>query len=330
MLKALKSKVGKMNVAVIGAGSFGTAISSAIARSGYNVDLYCHRTNQVEEILQHRENRAFFPGHRISPLIEPTSDLENCLNKPIIFLASPAQSLDLYVQMLEQRNFAGTVVNLAKGLHPEYFTFAALFSDRLPQARYVALKGPTFARPMFLGELSGLTCATTSDKARQQVVGLFCRSMVDIDFCHSPEQVDALSAIKNVYAIALGISASLDLSENSTYLLVSKVVREVQDILFQLYGDSSGLLTYAGLGDLLLTGLCDTSRNRTLGLMLGRGLYIDMARSGFLSEGARSFAMLKQRLMIKLPVFDVVFDILEHRRKPIDLLDSLGLKHDAD
>ncbi|MET0371057.1 MAG: NAD(P)H-dependent glycerol-3-phosphate dehydrogenase [Sphingobium sp.] len=315
------------DVAVLGAGSFGTAIAAAISRSGFAVHLYCHRAEQAEDIRVSGENRRFFPGHRMPELIRPTNDLQACLGKSTLFLAFPAKMLDHYVEELAVANPEAIVVNLAKGLHPEHFTFAKLFEQRLPSAAYVALKGPTFARPMFLGELSGLTCGTASDHARARVVELFANSMVDLDFCSSAEAVDALSAIKNVYAVALGIGGSLDLSENTIYLLISRIVREVQAVLNALGGDSSALLTYSGLGDLLLTGMCDTSRNRTLGLMLGRGLYIDMARSGFLTEGVRSFTILKSRIGQDLPIFDTVFDIMEHRAEPIALLDALGLRH---
>jgi glycerol-3-phosphate dehydrogenase (NAD(P)+) len=315
------------DVAVLGAGSFGTAIAAAVARSGFAVDLYCHRAEQAQDIASSGENRRFFPGHAISPLITPTNDLDSAIAKPVLFLAFPAKMLDHYVERLATDNPGATVINLAKGLHPEYFTFSELFADRLPDVAYVALKGPTFARPIFLGELSGLTCGTTSDAARARVIDLFADSMIDLDFCNSPDEVDALSAIKNVYAVALGMGSSLDLSENTMFLLVSRIVREVKTVLQALGGDGEGLLTYAGLGDLLLTGLCDTSRNRTLGLMLGRGLYIDMARSGFLTEGARSFTILKAKVGRPLPIFDTVHAIMEHRAEPIALLDALGLKH---
>jgi glycerol-3-phosphate dehydrogenase (NAD(P)+) len=316
---------GVPSVTVLGAGSFGTAMAAAIARSGYAVDLYCRTAEQAEEIRQSRENRRFFPGHRLSDLVTTTSDIDAAIGAEILFLAFPASKLDSYVERLVAARSNAIVVNLIKGLHPEYFTFARLFAETLPDVRYVALKGPTFARPIFLGELSGLTCGTSSESARARVQALLASSSINLDYCQAPEAVDALSAIKNVYAVALGIGGALGLSENTIFLMVSRVVKEIKLMLRAIDNADDALLTYCGLGDMLLTGLCDTSRNRTLGFMLGRGLYIDTVRSGFLTEGVRTFSILKKRFDMPLPILDTVIEILEHRAPPIEILKPLEL-----
>ena len=310
-------------ISVLGAGSFGAAMAAAVARSGYAIDLYCRTAEQAEEIARTGENRRYFPGHRLSPLITATHDVDLALSASVVFLAFPARTIDDYAERLATVGGAPVIVNLVKGLHAEHFTFAQLFAARTPDAHYVALKGPTFAKPIFLGELSGLTCATTSALARTTVEALFARSMVDLDHCGSPEAVDAVSAIKNVYAVALGIGASLGLSENTIFMLVSRIIKEVHGILDDL-GDTSALLTYSGLGDTLLTGFCDTSRNRTLGFMLGRGLHIDTTRSGFLAEGVRTISILRARIQRPLPILDAIVEILEHRAEPLSLVETLG------
>lgn len=313
------------DVAILGAGSFGTAIAAAIARSGHRVNLYCRTSEQAHEIERTRENRRYFPGHTIPSLIHATNDIDTALAAPIVFLAFPARTIDFYAEKLCSAREHLTIVNLVKGLHQEHFTFAQLFEKQVPQASYVALKGPTFAKPIFLGELSGLTCATRSIESRRIMSALFSGSMIDLDYSSSPEAVDALSAMKNVYAVSLGIGAALGWSENTIFLLVSQIIREMRSVLANLGWDQEALLTYSGLGDTLLTGFCDTSRNRTLGFMMGRGLHIDTTRSGFLAEGARTIAILRDRITSPIPIVDAIIEILEHRAEPIALIEALGI-----
>ncbi len=146
-------------VAVIGAGSFGTAVAMTLAGTGKDVDLYCRTSDQAALITNTRENRRYFPGNLLHHKITAKTDLAELERASAIFLAFPAKEMDHYVEYLTRYMAPETVViNLVKGLHDEKLTFAALFESNLPRAHYVALKGPTFARPLFLAEWSGMTC----------------------------------------------------------------------------------------------------------------------------------------------------------------------------
>lgn len=318
--------VGQVHVTVIGAGAFGTAVGVAFARAGHAVTLYCRTPEQAAAINAHGENRGYFPGHPLPRNVSATCDLESAGAADAVCLAFPAKEMDGYITRFEQVLEPGTVViNLVKGLHEVDFTFAALFARRLPELRYVALKGPTFARPLFNAEWSGLTCGTNSESARQLVRELFRDQPVDLDHCNSAEAVDAVSAIKNVYAVVLGLVASMGLSENTTFLLISRIVKEIGVLLRRLDCDGSALLCHCGLGDTLLTGLCDTSRNRTLGFMMGKGIPIDPNRSGFLAEGVRAVATLHRRGGgPDTPLLEAILDILEGRAAPISVLGVFG------
>lgn len=314
-------------VSMIGAGSFGTAVAAALARSGHRVDLYCRTAAQAEEIMLSGANSRYFPGHALSKLITPNHDLDLALSRKVVFLAIPSRRIDDYVPSLAATADEETIiVNLAKGLHHEHFSFAALFETAVPNAHYVAFKGPTFAKPIFLGELSGLTCGTTSAYARELIAGLFANSNIDVDHSDSPQTVDILGAIKNIYAVALGIAAALGLSENTTYLLVSRIIREIMQVIETLGYDTKTLFTYSGLADTLLTGFCDTSRNRTFGFMLGRGLSLDLEQgSGFLSEGALAIETLVNACdKDPPPILRALQSILTHEVAPLALLEALG------
>lgn len=311
-------------ISVLGAGSFGTAIANAVAQSGHDVTLLCHGQAQADEIARTRFNRRYFPDHAINDRIVPTADRARAIDADLLFLAFPARALDEFIAEFAALSGQPVAINLIKGLHPEFFTFAQLFAARLPHIDYVALKGPTFARPMFLGELSGMTCGARSRETQQRVAALFRGTNVVVDFFDVPEAVDLISAVKNVYAVAVGISAALGLSENTTFLLVARIIKEIRLITDTLGYGPDILLTHSGLGDILLTGLCDTSRNRTLGFMLGRGLHIDTERSSFLAEGVRAFSILRDKVDAPLQLLNVIIDIVEHRIEPVALLERLA------
>jgi glycerol-3-phosphate dehydrogenase (NAD(P)+) len=310
---------------VIGAGAFGTAIAQAIARGGRDVLLACRTAEQAERMRATRQNAAYFPGQRISDRIEVADVRDVGPHADIAFLAFPAVYMESYARICAERLRAGAVVvNLVKGLHSEYFTFADLFASVAPSVRYVALKGPTFARPLFNGELSGLTCGTGSTSARDEVAGLFDGVSVELDHCDSAQVVDALSAIKNVYAIVLGLIAAEGISENTTFLVISQVLKEVRAMLVRMGLDPDALFRYCGFGDLLLTGLCDTSRNRTLGIMVGKGLAVDTSSVGFLAEGVRVVTLLHARAGgHNTPLLNVLAAILAGRARHQDLIAAL-------
>jgi glycerol-3-phosphate dehydrogenase (NAD(P)+) len=310
---------------VIGAGSFGTAIAAAIARSGFKVDIYCRTPEQAAEIEKTRKNQRFFPNSHLSELISATNDLSVIKKSRIIFFAFPASNIDYYIGLIENKIDRENIilVNLVKGLHNEHFTFSALVKARAPWVHYVALKGPTFARPIFFGELSGLTCGAPTDQGRDACTMLLKNSGIDLDYSTSADAVDVVSAIKNVYAIALGLTASLGLSENTRFLLISRVIRELRTIILALKEDPDVLYTYSGLGDMLLTGLCDTSRNRTLGFMIGKGIHVDKDKSTFLTEGLRTISMLNTRVgSADTPILRSLIEIINHRSDPLSILEA--------
>lgn len=316
-------------LAVLGAGSFGTAVATALARGGNRVTLLCRTPAQAEQIRDRRENPRFFPGHPLHPLIEATADAAAAMTAEMLFLAFPSRVMDDYAHAIAAAaRPGGTVVNLIKGLHPTHFTFAELFAAVAPQVGYVALKGPTFSRPLFLGEWSGMTCGADDADTGDRVAALFATSgALVLDRIDSGRSVDVASALKNVYAIALGLVGSTGPSENTTFMAATLVIKELRRVLDALGCDPAVLWSFAGVGDILLTGLCDTSRNRTIGLMMGKGVPIDLVRSDFVAEGVRAVDALEAHLggRCATPLLDAVAAVLHGRSPPTAVFEAFGL-----
>jgi len=314
------------SLAVLGAGSFGTAIATALARGGNPVTLLCRTPAQSAEINDAHHNPRFFPGHTLSPLIDATADLDAVIGRDMLFLAFPSKVMDEYAGRIAAGGKpGGTVVNLIKGLHPHHFTFADLFEKTAPTTRYVALKGPTFSRPLFLGEWSGMTCGADNPADGARVTALFGNSALAIDTVASASSVDIASALKNVYAIALGLVGSTGPSENTTFMAATLVIKELRAVLGSLGCHPDVLWSFAGVGDILLTGLCDPSRNRTIGLMMGKGIPIDLVRSDFVAEGVRAVDALEAHLgEVDTPLLDAVAEVLHGRAGPAHIFDAFS------
>lgn len=309
-------------VAVIGGGAFGTAIAVAVARSGARVKIFCRRDGQADIINASGYNADYLPHVRLPSSIVATSDLTECLGADVCFLAVPSRFLGEYSSKLAAAATGqNIVVNLAKGLDPDYFTFDKIFLPFRNKITYVTLKGPTFARQLANGEPSSFTVGATELAAAQRVADLFCSSAVAFDYHSCPASVDLVSALKNVYAIVLGIGRAIDLSDNSTYMLTTDVLREAAQVMNAISHDGDVLSKYCGVGDMLLTGSCDSSRNRTLGIMLGKGVPIDHSRTDFLTEGVRTV-----RIMLGLvgrqtaPFIGFLDDVLAARVRPNQLM----------
>ena len=316
------------SLAVLGAGSFGTAVATALARGGNAVALLCRTPEQAAEIERDHQNPRFFPGHSLSPLIAATADLDEALAAEIVFLAFPSRAMDDYAQRIAAGPAGRVVVNLIKGLHPDRFTFADLFAQAAPQVGYVALKGPTFSRPLFLGEWSGMTVGADDAATGDRVAALFAGAgALAIDRIGSARSVDVASALKNVYAIALGLVGSTGPSENTTFMAATLVIKELRRVLDALGCDPAVLWSFAGVGDILLTGLCDTSRNRTIGLMMGKGVPIDLVRSDFVAEGVRAVDALEAHLggKVETPLLDAVAAVLHGRAAPSSIFATFGM-----
>ncbi|MFL1462853.1 NAD(P)H-dependent glycerol-3-phosphate dehydrogenase [Roseococcus sp. DSY-14] len=284
-------------IAVLGGGSFGTAVAAAAARGGEEVALVCRTARQAEAIGRTGRNADYFPDIALPPGLRATAEVDACRAAEVLFLAIPARHMDDYMPLLSGGLRPGAaVVNLVKGLDTRRLTFAERFAQDAPGVGYVALKGPTFARPLLLGEYSGLTIGTADPALEARLRALFGGGAIDFDSCASAAAVDAVSALKNIYAIMLGVLASLNLSDNTRFMFITRVLAEARQVMEVLGFDPGVVSLYCGVGDILLTGSCDTSRNRTLGLMIGKGIPVDPNRPDFLAEGVRSVRIIAEHL----------------------------------
>jgi glycerol-3-phosphate dehydrogenase (NAD(P)+) len=287
----------RMNVIVIGGGSFGTAIACAIAQSTAEVTLLVRSREQEESINLHRRNTKYLPDYKLPKRVKAATRRE-CLKKAdVIFLALPAHAIEATshsIAPLLKRS--AIVINLAKGLHEKRFTLDKAMARELGNRPIGTMKGPTFARPMLQGAPSGMTLALNEPARTKDIHQLFRNSAVVIEDWHDMSAVEFIGATKNVLAIIMGISDATEDNPNTRFLVIQKILREAHLLLETFRFHPGVLYTFAGCGDLLMTSLCDSSRNRTLGLLIGRGFEFARSASGPVLEGRRTIGIITARL----------------------------------
>lgn len=265
----------KIKICVVGAGAIGTALANSLAfKPELEVVLYSIEKEVVESIIQTQYNRKYFPNTKLTWRLKATGDLQVLSENEIIFLAIPSSAVLNFV--LENEGLIkedAVLVNLAKGLSKdEHFTVAESLQANVSQ-KVATLKGPTFARDLIDKIPTAFTLASVHEDIFPRFKGMVKGTNVYLDFSTDLRGVEILSTMKNIYAIAMGILDAQFDSPNLRFMFLTKAFNEMRSILIHFDGNKKTIFKYCGFGDFALTALNDLSRNRTLGLLIGKGFF---------------------------------------------------------
>jgi glycerol-3-phosphate dehydrogenase (NAD(P)+) len=265
-----------MNVTIIGAGSIGTALGNILARKGqYEITLLSIEEDVVHSITNSRYNHKYFPTIKLSKALRASSDSAILKRSDIIFLAIPSAAIvDFVLQHKNSINENAIVLNLAKGFSKDQRMISESLEEIIPNP-VCSFKGPTFAREMINKVPTAFTLGSKDKSHYKLFKDLFDGTNVHIDFTTDVKGVEVLSLLKNIYAIAMGIIDAQYDAPNLRFLFLTKAFNEMKDILLQFDGKEDTMFKYCGYGDFGLTALNDLSRNRTLGLLIGKGFFVD-------------------------------------------------------
>ncbi len=313
-------------IAVVGAGSWGTAFAAMLAERHGDVALWAREPEVCADIRESGENRAFLPGVRIPRTVRATTDLGEALGgRTVVAFAVPAQHLRGVAERAAPCLAAeASLVSLAKGVETgTLLRMTEVLAQVLgvPAARLAVLSGPTFAREVAEGKPAGATVAS-ADRARavalQAVLsGSRFRLYAETDVTGT----EIGGALKNVMAIAAGMADGLAFGHNARALLISRGLAEIARVGAALGADPRTFSGLAGLGDLVLTCTGDLSRNRTLGVRVGRGERVDAILGGMtmVAEGvetARAAVGLSRATGVPMPISEQV-DLILHEGKDV-------------
>lgn len=289
-------------ICVIGSGSFGCAIASKLAKvKSNNVTVISRSTSIADAINKKRKNEKYLPGIKLSKNLRASTELPETEGADYIFLAIPSKAINEFVLAnLATLNNCGMVVNLAKGFDATGNELISSFLSNVlhDSARIASAMGPTFSIDLLLSPKSGFTVASRSPSNEKKLSLLLQNAGFLTDTTISIEVIEYLSILKNVYAMIFGIIEAKNQNPNLRGAIFTRSIVEIREITSVLTNIANvDTLKYCGVGDFLLTSLNDQSRNRTLGLMVGkRFLKIDSGIDGVVIEGFRSVQHIVQKI----------------------------------
>ncbi|MDR1727470.1 MAG: NAD(P)-dependent glycerol-3-phosphate dehydrogenase [Acidobacteriota bacterium] len=324
-------------IAVIGAGSWGTALAHALAHSGHEVRLWAYEPEVVASLRERRENTLFLPGVAIPGNVAPTGDLGEALaGAECALTVMPSHVCrGLYERMLPHLSADMPLVSATKGIDTERRqrmsqvirdVTAKAFSPRPP--RVVVLSGPSFAREVAVGDPTALVAASTDADAAQWVQRAFSGKTMRVYASGDVVGVEIGGAIKNVIAIAAGVIEGLRLGHNPKAALITRGLAEIARLATALGARRETLAGLAGMGDLILTCTGDLSRNRSVGVELGRGRDLQGILSSMreVAEGVKTTyatVELARELKVEMPITEQVRRILEGEVAPREAIREL-------
>lgn len=319
-------------VAVLGAGSWGTALAILIARNGFVTYLWGHDAARIEEMAQRGCNPVYLPGVPFPATLTVRADLDVLAREVTNFLvAVPSHAFRATLNALAAHVDADiTLAWATKGLDPGGCKLLSEAADEvLPRVKAKAIiSGPTFAGEVARGLPTALTVAARESAAAERVADWLRCDHLRAYTSDDTIGVQLGGAVKNVLAIAAGISDGLSFGANARAALITRGLAEMTRLGVALGGALETFMGLAGVGDLILTCTDDTSRNRRVGLALGRGKRLDtiLAELGQVAEGvgtAREIRALARRLGVDMPITEQVCAVLFEGRSAHAAVDAL-------
>ena len=318
-------------VAILGAGSWGTAVAIHLARANHRVLLWARDDKHVKAMQHKQENERYLPGITFPTNLIPTESLDTCLNEAEhIIIAVPSHAFAALFNTIEKRITQPGLAWLTKGVDPKtHAFFSDMIANRLGTDFPIAvLSGPSFAGEVARGIPTALIFSGHNAPYLKSLRNLFNQQTLRAYFNHDIIGVQLCGAIKNVLAIACGMSDGLNYGANTKAALITRGLAEMTRLGLALGARQETFLGLAGVGDLVLTCTDNQSRNRRFGLLLGQDINrIDAERQiGQVVEGQHNAAQvcaIADKAGIELPICSEVNAVLSGRLSPAEAAKNL-------
>jgi glycerol-3-phosphate dehydrogenase (NAD(P)+) len=303
-------------IAILGAGSWGTAVAIHLAKIGHHVLLWAHEPKHVAFMTQLRANPRYLPGIHFPETLTPSSNFVKCLQADYVFIAVPSHAFAELIMQIKHP--PSGLVWLTKGIDPQSHQLLSElvsqnFGASYPQA---IISGPSFAKEVACFLPTALTLASNDPVYQRKIQQLVHHDNVRVYLSDDLIGVQICGAIKNVLAIGCGISDGLGYGANAKAALITRGLAEMQRLGHALGARAETFLGLAGVGDLVLTCTDDQSRNRRFGLLLGRNFSITEAEKeiGQVVEGknnALHVCFIAQHHQVEMPICEQINALLQ-------------------
>lgn len=321
-----------MNIAILGTGAYGIALALMFHKNNNNVKMWTKFEEEKNSILKDRENKRVMPGIKIPKDIVITNDFHEAVNEAnVIVVAVPAGFVDdVSIELAKYYHDDQIVLLASKGIERDSCLFVAdIFRRHVKTKRYAVISGPSFAVDIVTNCPIGLTLASENKKTRDIVRKALESDSIKLRDSRDVIGVEICGSIKNVIAIAAGMLDGMGYPESTQAMFIVESLHDIKELISKLGGERKTILSYAGFGDLLLTATSKKSRNFSYGRLLGSQApkkEIDEYVSNTTIEGLYTiqsiYKLLKDK-KVKIPIINLIYDIIEGKKKVTTLPEFL-------
>lgn len=311
-------------VAVIGAGSWGTTLASLLSKKGYDVSLWVYEKDLAEEIERTRLNKVYLPDIRLSENIMVSHRIDEVVNKARYILnVVPAQhTRAVFKEISPYLSNGSAIISASKGIERGTLMTISSVLKELTGHEVAALSGPSFAKEVMKNLPTAVTLATENRNTGILLQELFNTSTFRVYTHNDILGVEIGGALKNVIAIAAGISDSLGLGNNARASLITRGLAEITRLGVAMGAEEKTFAGLSGLGDLVLTCTSVLSRNYSLGIKLGQGMKLKDILEQTVSvvegvETAESAFELSNKYNVEMPIVEQVYKIINEGKDPV-------------
>ncbi|MCT4544187.1 MAG: NAD(P)H-dependent glycerol-3-phosphate dehydrogenase [Vallitalea sp.] len=306
------------NVSVLGAGSWGTALAVLLNGNGHDVTLWSIMEDEVNMLNSKREHINKLPGIHISKDIFITSDIENAVkDKEVIVMAVPSKFVRSTAKLIKQYvDKDQIIVNVAKGLEDEtLFTLAHVINDEMPDNHVVVLSGPSHAEEVSRNIPTTCVAGSIYHETAKRVQDIFMNSNFRVYTSCDVIGIEMGGALKNVIALAAGISDGIGFGDNTKAALMTRGITEISRLGVAMGAEEQTFSGLSGIGDLIVTCTSMHSRNRRAGILIGKGYNLQEALDEvkMVVEGvytAKAALALSEKYNVEMPIIKQVNEVL--------------------
>ncbi len=306
-------------ISVLGGGSFGTALANIAAINGNTVYQWMRNAEQAQQMDKQRENVRYLPGFALDAKLHPVNDFNAIARSQVVFVSIPSKNFRQVVQQVAPLLQPGQMlVSTTKGIEPESFKLMSqVLIEEAPQCRVGVISGPNLAKEIATRQLTATVIASEDTELCATIQSILHCDFFRVYAGSDMYGVELGGALKNIYAIAAGMSAALGMGENTRSMLLTRSLTEMSRFAVQMGADPLTFLGLAGVGDLIATCMSPLSRNYRVGYALGQGSDLDtiVEQLGEVAEGVNTLKYVKAKtdqLGIYMPLvqglYSVVFD----------------------
>lgn len=318
-------------ISIIGTGAYGLAIGIALLKKNKHIKMWVESEERADFLNKNKKNSGILPNIEIPEEIEFSNDYEYVIkNSKIIFIASSAKFVNPITKNLSKYNLSGKhFCILSKGIEQNTCEFVTeVFKRNIKTKNLSVISGPSFAIDLANNQPIGLSIASKNKETMKLVKKCLENDTLKLRTTTDVIGVELCGSIKNVIAIAAGILDGLGFTESTRSFLITESLHDIQSLIYGLNGNKKTILSFAGVGDLLLTATSTKSRNYSYGILIGQKKIKEAEEyvTNTTVEGyytLKSIYTLVRRKKIDMPIINLIYQIIINKKEPEKLAEFL-------